>query len=146
MRAVSGQLLVLFIFLTSCMDESIAEKLYSKCKEKDKCIQQVKQVTNFKWEKVYIFSVQANLEYIEKILGVPYKQWKDVGDRIIFVDKGKVVYHEEYFPYPEQIENGSTFFEINKDTYVGQYNTAVFSVEKQENDKREWYYVIKPIQ
>jgi hypothetical protein len=146
MRIIIGHLLFLLCILTSCKDKSIAAKLYSKCEGKDKCVQKIKEVTDFKWDKVYIFSVEASLENIEKILGVPYKQWGDVGDRIIFVDKGKVVYHEEYFPYPEGIENGRTLFELNKAPYIGQYKTAAFSVTKKENNKREWYYVITPIQ
>jgi hypothetical protein len=101
-------------------------------------------VTNFKWDKVYIFYVGASLENIEKVLGVPYTQWQDVGDRIIFVNQGKVVYHEEYFPYPEHIEKGRTFFELNKAPYIGEYNTAMFEVTKEVNDKGELYYKIIP--
>ena len=146
MRVIIRYLLFLTIILPSCKDNSIAGKLYSKCDGQNNCIRQVKDVTNFKWDKVYIFSVGASLEDIQKTLGVPYEQWQDVGDRIIFVEKGKVVYHEEYFPYPEHIEKGRTFFELSKTPYVGQYNTATFSVTKQKNDKGQLYYVVMPIQ
>jgi hypothetical protein len=144
MRAIIGQLLFLSIILTSCKDNSIAAKIYEKCGEQDKCVRQVKDVTNFKWDKVYIFRVGTSLEDIEKGLGFPYKQWQDVADRIIFVGNGKVVYHEEYYPYPEYIEKGRTFFELSKTPYVGEYNTATFSVRKEENVNGEWYYKIIP--
>jgi len=129
----------------SCKDSSIATKLYSKCDKQDKCIRKVKDVTKFRWEKVYIFSVGASLEDIQKVLNVPYNQWQDVVDRIVFVNQGKVVYHEEYFPYPEHIEKGRTFFELNKAPYVGEYHTATFVVSKEENDNGEWYYKIIPV-
>lgn len=128
--------------LTGCMDESIAAKLFSKCGGKEKCTQHVNVVTTFKWDKVYIFHVETSLDHIEKVLGFPYKQWTDIGDRIIFVYKDQVVYHEEYFPYPEHIEEGRTFFELNKASYSGVYNTATFLVSKEENDNGEWYYRI----
>lgn len=146
MRVIIGYLLFLSISFSSCKDKSIAAKLYSNCEGQNKCIRHVKDVTNFKWDKVYIFSIGASLEDIEKTLGVPYKQWQDVGDRIIFVENGKVVYHEEYFSYPEHIEKGRTFFELSKAPFVGQYSTATFSVTKQINDKEELYYVVTPIQ
>ena len=146
MREIIGYVLFLSIILPSCKDNSIASKLYEKCDEQNKCIRLVKDVTNFKWDKVYIFSVGTSLEDIERTLGVPYKQWQDIGDRIIFVEKGKAVYHEEYFPYPEHIEKGRTFFELSKAPYIGQYSTAKFSVSKQKNDKEEMYYVVTPIQ
>ncbi|MCG7856950.1 hypothetical protein MD537_08230 [Flavihumibacter sediminis] len=146
MRLLIGYLLFLSFILTSCKDNSIAAKLYIKCDKQDTCIRQVKDVTNFKWDKVFIFPVGASLEEIEKVLGVPYKQWQDVGDRIILVNQGKVVYHEEYFPYPEHVESGRTYFELRKAPYIGQYNTATFSVTKQENEKGERYYVMTPIQ
>jgi len=142
---IIGYLLFLSIILPSCKDNSIAAKLYSKCDGQNKCIQQVKDVTNFKWDKIYIFSVGASLEDIEKTMGVPYKQWQDIGDRIIFVENDKVVYHEEYFPYPEHIEKDRTFFELSKTPYVGQFSTATFSVAKQKNDKGELYFSVTPI-
>lgn len=142
MRILVGYLFFLSFTLTSCKDSSIAAKLYSECDKQDKCIRKVKNVTNFKWEKVYIFSVGASLEEIQKVLNVPYNQWQDGGDRIIFVNLGKVVYHEEYFPYPEHIEKGRTFFELNKAPYVGEYNSATFEVSKEVNKKGEWYYKI----
>ena len=146
MRVITGYLLFLSIIFSSCKDNSIAAKLYGKCGGQKECIQQVKDVTTFKWDNVYIFSIGASLEDIEKTLGIPYKLWQDVGDRIIFIEKGKVVYHEEYFPYPEHIEKGRSFFELSKAPYVGQYSTATFSVTKQKNDKGELYYVVTPIQ
>lgn len=146
MRVITGYLLFLSIIFSSCKDNSIAARLYCKCDGQIKCIRQVKDVTTFKWDKVYIFSIGASLEDIEKTLGIPYKLWQDVGDRIIFIEKGKVVYHEEYFPYPEHIEKGRSFFELSKAPYVGQYSTATFSVTKQKNDKGELYYVVTPIQ
>jgi hypothetical protein len=144
MRVLIGYLLFLLTILTSCKDSSIAAKLYNKCDKQDTCVRQVKDVTNFKWDKVFIFHVGASLEEIERVLGVPYSEWRDVGDRLIFLDKGKVVYHEEYFPYPEHIEKGRPFFKLSKSPYIGQYNTATFSVTKQENDKGESYYVVTP--
>lgn len=146
MRLFIGYFLILSIIATSCKDNSIAAKIYNECGKQDTCIRLVKDVTNFKWDKVFIFSVGTGLEEIEKVIGVPYREWQDVGDRIIFIDIEKVVYHEEYFPYPEQFENGTTFFELNETPYIGQYQTATFSVTKRKKENKEWYYIVTPIQ
>lgn len=146
MKAIIRYLLILSITFSSCKYNSIAARLYSKCDGQNKCILLVKDATTFKWDRVYIFSIGASLEDIEKTIGVPYNLWQDVGERIIFTEKGKVVYHEEYFPYPEHIEKGITSFQLSKAPYVGQYSTAAFSVTKQKNHKGELYYVVIPIQ
>jgi uncharacterized protein YigE (DUF2233 family) len=145
MRLLAALSPLMVFFLISCKDDSIAAKLYRKCNGQEKCLQPLKSVTNFKWQKVYVFRAGASLEEIEKVLGIPYKQWQDIGDRIIFVDNGQVVYHEDYFPYPEHVENGSTQFELSIEPYVGEFDKAMFSVTKQKTEKGDWYYLVEPI-
>lgn len=103
----------------------------------------LKDVTDFKWDKVYVFSVGASLEEIDQALGFHYSQWEDIGERIIFVEKGEVVYHEDYFPYPE-MENGTVHFELGNPPYIGRYNKAFFSVERKETDGSKYFYSVTP--
>ena len=137
-------LLILLFSIAGCRNsDSIAERLYSKCGDKQPCRLPLKDVTDFEWEKVYVFPVGASLEEIDQTLGFHYKQWEDVGEKIIFVSKGQVVYHEDYFPYPE-MKNGTVRFDLSNSLYVGLYNEAALSVEKQEIEGGKYFYLVKP--
>jgi hypothetical protein len=137
-------LLIQCFFIVSCQNgESIAKKLYSKCADKQACRLPLKDVTDFKWDKVYIFSERTSLEEIDRTLGFHYKYWEDTGERIIFVSNTEVVYHEDRFPDAET-KNGTTLYMISNRTYIGQYNTAVFSVEKKEIKEDKYVYLVTP--
>jgi hypothetical protein len=137
-------LLIQCLFIAGCRNgNSIAERLYSKCGDKQACRMRLKDVTDFKWDRVYVFPVGASLEEIDQALGFHYNQWKDIGEKIIFVSKGQVVYHEDYFPYPE-MKNGALRFELSNSLYIGLYNDAVFSVEKQETEGGKFFYLVTP--
>jgi hypothetical protein len=137
-------LLIQCFCIAGCRNStSIAERLYSKCGNKQVCRIPLKDVTDFRWEKVYVFSAGTSLEEMDQALGFHYKQWEDIGEKIIFVLKGKVVYHEDYFPYPE-MKNGTVRFELSNSTYIGWYNEAVFSVEKQQTEEGKFFYAVTP--
>jgi hypothetical protein len=143
-KALYCFILLQCFFVVSCRNKkSIAERLYEKCEDKQPCRFPLKEVTDFKWEKVYVFPIGASLEEINQRLGFHYEQWKDVGERIIFVFNNRVVHHEDYFPYPE-MKNGTTRFDLTNSPYVGQYNDAVFSIEKKETDGGMFYYNVTP--
>jgi hypothetical protein len=137
-------LLIQCFFIVGCRNsDSIAERLYLKCGDEQACRLPLKDVTDFKWDKVYVFPVGASLEEIDQALGFHYKQWEDIGERIIFVSNNQVVYHEDFFPYPE-MKNGTTQFELSHPPYIGQYNEAVFSVKREETEGGKYFYLVTP--
>ena len=143
-KGLNHFLLILLFSIAGCRNsESIAERLYSKCGDKQECRQPLKDVTDFEWEKVYVFPVGASLDEIDQTLGLHYKQWEDIGEKIIFVSKGQVVYHEDYFPYPE-MKNGTVRFELTNPPYKSGYNEAVFSVERKETEGGKYFYLVTP--
>lgn len=132
------------LFIAGCRNSnSIAERLYSKCQDKQACQLPLKEVTDFKWDKVYVFPVGASLEEINRVLGFHYKQWEDIGEKIIFVSSKQVVYYEDYFPYPE-MKNGTIRFELSNSSYIGNYNNAAFSIEKQKTEGGTFLYLVTP--
>lgn len=81
----------------------------------------------FEWDRMYWFSVGYPLEYVNSIVNIN-RFYPDMGDRIVFVNDGRVVYFREYFPYHEtQLKRVS----FNPDlALVFQRDNALFAIEK----------------
>ena len=81
----------------------------------------------FEWDKMYWFSIGYSLDNINPIVNIN-AFWQDVGDRIVFVKNGRVVYHKEYFPCHETPLKRISF---NPDSaLVFQKDNALFAIEK----------------
>lgn len=63
----------------------------------------------FEWDTMCFYSGANSLEDIEKDLGFTYSEWGDVGDRVIFLKNGKIVYQKEWFPRVDQPLRGAVF-------------------------------------
>lgn len=82
----------------------------------------------FDWDTMYWFPSNIPLEEINSIVNIN-KYWQDVGDRIVFVKDGKIVYYKEYFPYHETPLERICFNPNSVQAY--HKNDALFSIEKK---------------
>lgn len=63
----------------------------------NQCIFMLSDITNFEWDRMYLFGEDTRLEKISSILKTPYET--DIGEdnvRMIFTRKGKIVHQEDY--------------------------------------------------
>jgi hypothetical protein len=91
---------------------------------------------------MYFFSNANFLNEIDSILGFHLKEWTDVGDRIVLINKNnKVVYYQEWFPYPSDEIKNVVVFETNKKYIRVDRNSAIFSIRKENN-----FYFLKLIE
>lgn len=51
----------------------------------------------FEWDTMCFYSAANSLEDINRDLGFELKEFTDVGDRLIFLNKGRFVYQKEWF-------------------------------------------------
>ena len=92
----------------------------------------------FDWDTMYWFPMNYSLDEIDSIININ-DYWKDVGDRIIFVKGGKIVYYKEYFPANEKPLQRISF---EPDTIqVIDRRNATFSIEKES----EKLFVLSPV-
>jgi len=141
--------IVLVLMLGSCKKSSIkniiADKVENKCQNMKTCTINMQEVTNFKWDKVYLFSEGTSLEDIDKALGFHYSYFEDIASRIVFVLDHQVVYHEDEFPYPNKKPLAGVLFKFNNDTipHIFTLSDANFSVKKT-TVKGNLYYELTP--
>lgn len=85
----------------------------------------------FEWDTMCFYSGACSLEDINKDLGFKFEKFVDIGDRVIFLNKGRVVYHKEWCNYSENSREGIIFktkrikFRLNK-------SESEFKVKKEK--------------
>lgn len=113
-------------------------KVDRQCGDKPKgsCIVNLKDVTDFKWDRMYIFPNWTSSDTISKITGLNYTG-NDVEDqyyRMLFVSRNAVVHEEDNKDldyYNSSIEFlGTDTTDLNGNGYSLTYSQAVFTVIK----------------
>ena len=137
------------MILFSCNNEKvikpkIAARINNQCSQAE-CVINLKDVTEFKWQKMYLFKTGTSLENIDRALGFHYLYFEDIADRIIFVLDKKVVYHEDEFTNPESKPRGGVIFQISDIVpyYTTDSSNAYFNV-KRESVNGNKYYELTP--
>jgi len=131
-------ILFMGLILVGCQPASIkrkiADNIENKCKGIDSCTTTInmQEVTDFKWDKLYLFKEGASLEDVNKALGFAYPYFEDIASRIIFVSDNKIVYHEDEFPNPEAKPTAGIIFRYNDNAIIHSCNfsNAIFNVKK----------------
>lgn len=80
---------------------SLQDQLYSsikaKCKNQEKCIVRLHEITSFKWDKAYFFSPESPYSFnIDKVVGtlIKLKQQGKEDALVVFIRNGKIVQEE----------------------------------------------------
>jgi len=142
-----GLILLLFLILCSCkksLKDKIIAKFDEKCKGDSVCIIDLKELTDFKWDKFYLIELGVDPD---KILGFHYPYWEDIATRIIFTSGNRVAYHEDEYPDFDTKPQGGVFFNIYPNDakyWAFNFNNAIFTVKKTVVD-RFIYYELTPI-
>jgi hypothetical protein len=117
------------------LERRIGEKVES-CKSDAPCIVRIKDLTDFQWDKMYVFSYGAYPEYIEKALGAPLPDYVEFQRRMVFLKDGKIVYREDEPTDVEHMVDGEvTFGGMNTEPSYVLFTpeTAVFSAAKHKH-------------
>jgi hypothetical protein len=76
------------------LENTIVEKIIENCK-KDSCSINIKEITKFDWDKMYIFKFNNTKTEIENILKIKVPKYSEFTKKTIFTLSGNIVYYEE---------------------------------------------------
>ena len=138
----------MFFFLSICyllfscsktndFDDIVANKWRQSDESKD-CIIDFAKEMDFEWDSMCFYSGALSLGDINKDLGFELKGFVDIGDRIVFLYKGKEVYHQDWFPNSGEPTEG-VVFETEKDRFRLDKTNAKFKITKHNKA----YYLTK---
>lgn len=110
--------------------DGIVSNKWEKCDVKTNCIIDFAISMNFKWDTMCYYSGGCSLEEINNDLGFELKQFTDIGDRVIFLNKGNIVYQKEWFTNPSEPIVG-TIFETDLKKFRVSKVEAKFIIKKE---------------
>ncbi len=110
--------------------DSIVSNEWNKCNNRTNCTIDFANLNNFEWDTMCFYSGGFSLEDINKDLGFEIKDFTDIGDRVIFLNKGKAVYHNEWYKLPDEPVEGTVFVSEFKKFRVGKLE-AKFKIKKE---------------
>ncbi|MGS4344713.1 hypothetical protein ACKUSY_03730 [Myroides odoratus] len=135
MKDINLCMLSLALFFSACSSrndfDTIIATEFEKCSEQSAtCVVDFSKIMKFEWDTMYYFSGVNALEDINKILGFDFEQFTDIGDRVIFLAKDKVVYQKEWFPNPNE-KLPTVVFATDLKTFKVDQSNAKFKIVKQ---------------
>ncbi len=159
---------ILILFICSCTSKPkvfLEEKIISVaklCINDKSCSVDLKEITSFKWDSLFVFYEYDDCEYISKIISLKYSG-KDVPDgkmRMLFTKGKSLVYEEDFggITYKEShvylfmpIDSGSYSLEkhaYTKTLFAISANQSKFVIKKtkQPSDCDScYYYYLSPV-
>lgn len=153
MRSLAVGILFLIIF-ESCgpktvdphsIEGKLVTRIKTTCGESTKCTVRLRDVTDFAWDRVYVFKYTATQSELEKAIGAPFPQYVEFKRSIIFLKGGKLVYGEANPTDVEAPINDQVVFDIpDTDTYRSYSFESEFEVQRKHFERP--YYKLNLIQ
>ena len=124
-----------FVFsLLSCSNknefDNIVATKYQQCEENKICVIDFSSVMWFEWDTMCYYSGSNSLELINEDLGFELNEFTEIGDRVVFLNRGKYVYQKEWFNEPDKPVKGTVFVTNLKKMRLSRFETK-FKITKQ---------------
>lgn len=142
-------LLVLLIAAAGCTQKTTNSKEIQKqieakadaCKDTAKCTINVADLTDFKWETMYVFNSAYPKDIIEQAIGTTFPGYQEGMHPMIFMDKGVIVYYENN---PNGLAPGSPgqiifSFTVGLHYWAFKPNNANFRVKIEKTKGKVFY-------
>jgi hypothetical protein len=129
---------------TSGFESKLISAITAKCQSQVPCTLRIKDVTDFEWDKLYVFKYTASREVVEKVIGNPLKSYNEFHRRIVFTDNGHIAFYEEEPTNIEHVINNEVIFGIPDSTDYRAYDAdSVFTVQKVSTSNSSYYQLRK---
>ena len=152
-------LLVVILFLVpfeSCgiktvdphsIEGKLVTRINATCDESSNCTVRLRDVTDFAWDRVYVFNNGVRQSEIEKVIGAPFPPYEEFKRSMIFLNGGTVVYSEVEATDIERPINNQVVFDITKRGAYRSYSSeSQFEVKRKQLQGDTYYYELKLIE
>ena len=145
MRYMMSCLILTVSFVGCTKNSSIERKLREQiadCKSQS-CLIPIAQVTDFKWDKMYVFNHPSAPDVIDHALGIHYPYYVEFTRSIIFLNKNQIVHYENNYSKAEGPTDGEVLFDYpdSLNYYIYKPAQVIFKV-KRDTSKNTPYFVV----
>jgi len=130
--------------LIACSN-NIERKIGSKgknCGTVSNCTVIISQLTDFAWDKMFVFDATESLQDINKIMGIDYSQYfEDYTRSIIFTKNNQIVHNENNKWDPEDAVDGEVIFDYPDSVKYTIYTptSAQFTLKMKHSGTKTYY-------
>jgi hypothetical protein len=134
----------LLLFLFGCR-KNIENQIGIKgrdCPTNSNCVITISQLTDFSWDKMYVFEPTESFQTINKIIDIDYsKFYKDFTRPIIFTKGKKIVHYENNRSDPEDVIDGQVIFDYPDSLKYMVYtpSNARFNLKAKSSGDKIYY-------
>ena len=139
--------LIIIIFLLGCkhsIENKIANKIESTFKGKS-CSIDIRDITDFDWDKMYVFNYTATSEEVKSIIGSAPSAFTELTRRIIFTWKNKIIYSEENETAVEGVVNKQVVFDMpnTKNFKLYSIDSSKFIAYRKDSEGTLYYELVQ---
>jgi hypothetical protein len=122
------------------IEGKLVTRIKTTCGESSGCTVRIRDVTDFAWDRVYVFKTTADQSDIEKTIGVPFPQYREFRRSMIFINGGKLVHGEANPTDAEAPIKDQVIFDIPDTASYRSYSPENrFEVTRKNYDGRGYY-------
>ncbi|MEN3325938.1 MAG: hypothetical protein V7638_745 [Acidobacteriota bacterium] len=122
------------------IEGKLVTRIKTTCGQSGSCTVRLRDVTNFAWDRVYVFKTNARQYQIEEVIGVPFPQYEEFKRSMIFLKEGELVHGEaEPTDVEAPIDNQVIFDIPDTDSYRSYLPESQFNVTRKSYDGRGYY-------
>lgn len=115
----------------------------NNCKPNNACIIKITEITNFQWDKMYVFEMSPSAERMTEIMDTPPPYFSEFTKHLVFLKDDKIVHYEQNPTGISEVLDGEVGFgDSNKGYKLFTPETAIFKAEKK-SFKSGIYYSLK---
>ncbi len=128
------------------IEGKLVTRINATCGQSNSCTIRLSDVTDFAWDRVYVFKYNAKQSEIERIIGAPFPIYGEFKRSMIFLKGGAMVYSEVEPTDVEHPITNQVLFDIPyRDIYRSYSAESQFEVERK-TFQESVYYELKLIQ
>ena len=138
-------LLLIVLFICRCsgngnIEREIKNTISKVCINND-CRIVISKLTDFKWDKMFVFDSPVSLETITEAIGTDYPGYVEFSRTLIFMNKGSIVYYENNPSKIETFTPGQVIFNYHHSVKYKMFlpNNAIFKVKTKTSDEGDYY-------
>jgi hypothetical protein len=107
----------------------------------------IRDVTDFDWDKMYVFDTGFDGDEIKTVIGTYVPEKTALTRKLVFTKGGKVVHYDELPTNIEGMVNNEVLFDDagNYSHKIYSIEDAVFEAQKNSHNGKEVYFNLKQI-
>jgi len=115
------------------VENEIGKQIENNCVRERKCVLEINSVTDFQWDKMFVFDFGVERDKIVEIIGLNVSVSDDLTRKIVFIRNSKVVYLEESTSSIETSVRGEVIFaETDRKNFAEYTYNSKFLAEVNE--------------